>query len=398
MNKVHVPSSSSLSSVARDLICFSHLRWGFVYQRPQHLLSRAATAYRVHFFEEPVFEPRGFARLQVSTSPEGVNVVVPHLPEHLQGMEAIQAQRRLLNDYIRSACPRLQVAWYYTPMALTFSRHVHAPVTVYDCMDELSGFKSAPTEIGTLERELLSRADIVFTGGLSLYEAKKRLHGNVHAFPSSVDVAHFKPARSGSLPEPADLAPIPQPRIGFFGVIDERLDLALVDEVARLRPDWQIVMIGPVVKIDPDSLPERPNLHWLGGKTYAELPAYLSGLNVGFMPFALNEATRFISPTKTPEFLAAGLGVASTPVTDVVRTWGAANFVEIAASPPEMVESLDRLLHREDKAAWLSRVDRKLSTGSWNSTWAAMRAHLARVPAAGRSVAAARTVEQVSHV
>lgn len=395
MNQVHI---SSLSSLSRDLICFSHLRWGFVFQRPQHLLSRAATAYRVHFFEEPVYEPRGIARLQVSTSPEGVNVVVPHLPEHATGAEALRTQRRLLNDYIRESCPRLHIAWYYTPMALTFSRHVHAPLTVYDCMDELSGFKSAPSEIGILERELLGRADIVFTGGLSLYEAKKRLHPNVHAFPSSVDVAHFKPARSGTLPEPTDLIPVARPRIGYFGVIDERLDLALIDEVARMRPDWQIVMIGPVVKIDPETLPKRPNLHWLGGKTYAELPAYLAGLDAGFMPFALNGATRFISPTKTPEFLAAGLGVASTPVTDVVRTWGAGHHVEIAASAAEMAGSLDRLLHREDRAAWLSRVDRKLSTGSWNSTWAAMRAHLARIPTTGRSVAAERAALQVSHV
>jgi glycosyltransferase involved in cell wall biosynthesis len=173
-------------------------------------------------------------------------------------------------------------------------------------------------------------------------------------------------------PEPKDQARIPHPRLGFFGVIDERMDIDLVGAAADLRPDWQFVMIGPVVKIDPATLPKRPNIHWLGGKSYADLPRYLAGWDVGFMAFAMNEATRFISPTKTPEFLAAGVPVVSTPINDVVRPYGEKGLVEIAATAQEVVQKAEALLARP-KEAWLQRVDRHLAAGSWDKTWAAMQ-------------------------
>src|SRR5690606_28943889 len=103
-------------------------------------------------------------------------------------------------------------------------------------------------------------------------------------------------------------------RIGYAGVIDERIDLVLLDQVARARPDYQFVMLGPIAKIDPATLPQRGNIHYLGSKKYADLPRYLAGWDVAMMPFALNDATRFISPTKTPEYLAAGRRVVSTAI------------------------------------------------------------------------------------
>src|SRR6185436_18107217 len=211
----------------------------------------------------------------------------------------------------------------------------------------------------------------VFTGGMSLYEAKRNRHRNVHGFPSSIDFDHFAKARRAGDPEPADQAPIPHPRLGFFGVIDERMDIDLVAGVADLRPDWHLVMIGPVVKIDPATLPQRANIHWLGGKSYSDLPRYLSGWDVGMMPFALNESTRFISPTKTPEYLAAGLPVVSTPIADVVRPYGENGLVRIAGTAEEFAEAISEALN-EDRNGRQSHVLEFLSRTSWDRTFEAM--------------------------
>ena len=237
-------------------------------------------------------------------------------------------------------------------------------------MDELSAFKGAPRALKDYETELLKRADLVFTGGQSLYEAKRDQHRNIYAFPSSIDAAHFAQARA-SRSEPADQAGIPHPRMGFFGVIDERMDVELLDAVAAARPDWHLVMIGPVVKIDPAELPCRDNIHYLGGKTYAELPLYLSGWDVALLPFARNESTRFISPTKTPEYLAAGRAVVSTSIRDVVRPYGEQNLVHIADTPAEFIAAIESALS-EDTALRMQKVDPFLAQTSWDETWGRM--------------------------
>ncbi|WP_246179755.1 glycosyltransferase [Microvirga thermotolerans] len=341
-----------------------------MWQRPQHLLSRAARHYRVLMVEEPIFKPGIRPHIDVGVRPQGVTVAVPMLPEGMSHEEAIAGQRDLVEELIgrESAGPR--VFWYYTPMALAFTSDLECDLCVYDNMDELSLFRGASQELLTLEEELFARCDLVFTGGMSLYEAKRGRHHSVHAFPSSIDFIHFSKAR-GVGRDPADQTGIPRPRLGFFGVVDERMDLDLLRQVADMRPDWQFVMIGPVVKIDPASLPRRSNIHWLGGRSYSELPEYLSGWDIGFMPFALNEATKFISPTKTPEFLAAGVPVISTAITDVVRPYGEKGLVEIAARADDVVQKAEEILRRE-KGPWLNKVDRHLSSGSWDKTWASM--------------------------
>ncbi len=382
------------------LVCFSHLRWGFVYQRPQHLLTRAARHFRVLFFEEPVYEDSA-PRLDLSEAKGGVTVAVPVLPHGMGEDEAEAAQRELLDDLLARQPAERTIFWYYTPMALGFSGHLEPDLCVYDCMDELSAFRFAPPRLTERERGLFSRADLVFTGGRSLYEAKRDRHPSVHAFPSSIDRAHFAAARRPGGAEPADQAGLPRPRLGYFGVIDERLDLELVAEVAARRPDWQLVMIGPVVKIDEASLPRRENIHWLGGKSYDELPSYLAGWDVGLMPFAMNELTRFISPTKTPEFLAAGVPVVSTPVVDVVRSYGEAGLVEIAADAAETVAKAEALLARP-RAPWLARVDRHLADLSWDKTFDDMHALMRRrlddvAPRLDISAARRTTAEEAVH-
>lgn len=355
-----------------DLICFSHLRWDFVYQRPQHLLSRYAQERRVFYVEEPIFD-NGSMHMEVSRRDCGVWVVVPHLPEGLRSEIALEAvQRAMVDRLFKEHSIRDCVLWYYTPMALSFTRHLEPLATIYDCMDELSAFKGAPPALCEREEELFQRADLVFTGGQSLYEAKRERHHAVQAFPSSIDHAHFGQARTLAA-EPDDQAGIAHPRLGFFGVIDERFDIELLDGVAAARPDWQFIMIGPVVKIDPATLPRRQNIHYLGGKTYQELPAYLAGWDVALLLFARNESTRFISPTKTPEYLAAGKPVVSTSIRDVVRPYGEQGLVHIADTVDEFVNAAEAVLSGEhEQADWLARVDAFLASNSWDETWAQM--------------------------
>jgi glycosyltransferase involved in cell wall biosynthesis len=355
-----------------DVVCFSHLRWDFVFQRPQHLLSRCAQNRRVFFVEEPLDSTDDTCYLDMSWRDYGVWVVVPRLPKRTSEEDAIALQKQLIDLLFAKELVHDPILWYYTPMAIPFTDHLVASAIIYDCMDELSAFKGAHPELQTWERHLFKISNLVFTGGLSLYEAKKLQHPNVYAFPSSINLADFAQARYLT-EDPTDQSSIPHPRLGFYGVIDERMNLTLIDSIAQARPDWHLVMIGPVAKIDPKNLPDRPNIHYLGGKSYPELPQYLAGWDVALLPFAHNESTRFISPTKTPEYLAAGKPVVSTSIRDVVRPYGENHLVYIADSPSDFVEAIALALNPEKPYSdWLQKVDRFLSTTSWDYTWQAM--------------------------
>jgi UDP-galactopyranose mutase len=355
--------------VARDLVCLSHLRWDFVYQRPNHLMARAARDRKVLFVEEPLTEPNAEPHWRLATH-EHVRVATPVLPE-LPTAEAEAALACLLVRLLGDERISAPVAWFYTPMALPWSRALvaEAAAVVFDSMDFLAGFRGAPPRLQALEAELLATADIVFTGGASLHERLRSRHHDVHCVPSSVDVAHFATARA-TLADPADQVAIPRPRLGYAGVIDERLDLELIAGVARARPSVQVVLVGPVAKIQPSDLPNLPNVHRLGLKPYAELPAYLGGWDAGWMPFARNDATRFISPTKTPEYLAAGLPVISTSIHDVVDPYGRLGYVSIADDVAGTMAALDAVLAGERPAR--DQVDAFLAARSWDRTWAAM--------------------------
>ena len=376
------------------IVCFSHLRWDFVYQRPQHLLTRFARRHRVYYVEEPIPTDRPQPWLDQRAVAPGVLVVVPRLPAGA-GDRAERDQRELLDALLRAEGVRDMVLWYYTPMSLAYSDHLDAALVVYDCMDELSAFRGAPPQLVERERQLLARADVVFTGGYSLYEAKRALHADVHACPSSVDVTHFLQARLGP-DDPPDQAGIPHPRLGFYGVLDERFDTALVAELARRQPDWQIVLVGPVVKIDPATLPQAPNIHYLGPKPYALLPDYLGGWDVAIMPFALNESTRYISPTKTPEYLAGGRPVVSTPIVDVARLYGHTPLVRIADGAQAFAAAVQgALTDARDPERLARQADAVLGSMSWDRTWDTMRQALERAHARRRPVPAATTGESL---
>jgi UDP-galactopyranose mutase len=334
--------------VVRDVLCLSHLRWDFVYQRPNHLMVRAARGRRVYFVEEPEF---GEAQLDGADQPhlrravrDGVQVVTPVVPSGLSESFLRTALARLMDELAASEEMVEPILWYYTPMALPWTRHLRRSALVYDSMDFLAGFRGAPAGLLHLEDELLQGADLVFSGGARLHGRLATRGANSHCFPSSVDVGHFVAARA-AMPEPLDQASIARPRIGYAGVIDERLDLGLIDSVAAQRPDWQIVLVGPIAKIDPTHISQRPNVHQLGLKAYAELPAYLGGWDVGWMPFARNEATDFISPTKTPEYLAAGLPVVSTSIHDVINPYGRLGLARITDSAADTVAAVEAALN-----------------------------------------------------
>lgn len=352
------------------LIVFSHLRWDFVFQRPQHLLSRLANHYQTLFFEEPIYHD-GPARMDISTPLPNLTVLKPHTPINKPGFH--DEQMPYLKEMLRHVSDEFEqpLVWFYTPMALPLLDELSPRHIVYDCMDELSAFKNPPMGLIAREEALLRKADIVFTGGPSLYEAKKNRHPNVHCFSSSVDIGHFRQALDRNIAHPSQQE-LPRPRLGFYGVIDERLDADLVAKVAQARPDWQLVLVGPVVKIDPAILPRYPNVHYMGQQAYQTLPQFLAAWDVCLMPFAMNESTRFISPTKSLEYMAAELPIVSTPVKDVVDQHS--DVVEIATDADDFIAACDRALNMSDGQRQRSiRLMRdKLARTSWDATAAKM--------------------------
>jgi UDP-galactopyranose mutase len=355
------------------LLCLSHLRWDFVWQRPQQLMSRFGQDRRVFFVEEPIFrenagEAPQEARLETREA-EGVTVCQPICRDPGPGggprLDAMFA--KLVGELVRQQELHDFTAWLYTPMLVRALDRVEPALMVYDAMDELSLFRGASPELLPRERELLERADVVFTGGVSLGEAKARHHGNVHPFPSGVEIDHYRRALDPAEPIPEDAAALPHPQIGFFGVIDERIDLPLLHAVAEARPDWQLVMLGPVVKIDAAELPRASNLHYLGQKHYKDLPGYVKSFDVCMMPFALNDATKFISPTKTLEYMAAHKPIVSTPVADVVGSYAGA--VRTAPSPETFVSEVERALAEgeAERRARIAKEHQILSRSTWDA-------------------------------
>jgi UDP-galactopyranose mutase len=378
--------------VASPIVVFSHLRWDSVFQRPHHLMSRLARQRQVLFVEEPVpLQPGGRETWELRRPCRNLLVCRPHTRVEAPGFHKDQMPslvgmtRRLLSwrEVER------HVAWLYTPMAVPLARALRPDTVVYDCMDELSAFLGAPPDLLDRESELLSWADVVFTGGPSLFRAKKHRHPRVHCFPSSVDAAHFRRGVAGGS-EPAAQAALPRPRLGYYGVIDERLDLGLIDALAASNPSWQIVMVGPVVKIDPASLPRHPNLHYLGQRPYEELPAYVAGWDACLLPFARNAATRFISPTKTLEYMAAERPIVSTPIHDVVEFYG--DIVYLGGTPDAFIAACRRALEADprDRLRRFVAMREVLANTSWSSTVAAMANELETLaPAPARAPAPA---------
>ncbi len=366
-----------LKLLSVDLICFCHIRWKFVYQRPQHLMNRFARYDRVYFIEEPVYEPSGKSFLEIRKDGENLWIVTSHLLDSYTEDEIVFQQKILLSKLYTEHKIENYIHWYYTPMFLTISNHLQPELIVYDCMDELSNFKFAPADLKQKEKDLFRVADLVLTGGHNLYQAKKNLHNNIFPFPSSIDKEHFMQSRMRRN-IPSDQAQPGRPVFGFYGVIDERFDIELLREVAAKKPEWDFVIIGPVIKIDPATLPVSPNIHYPGPKTYEELPAYLAGWDIALIPFLLNESTKYISPTKTPEYLAAGVPVLSSAIVDVVNPYEINNLVQIFSDADSFIAAGEKELAKTkaEKIKWLANVDLFLKENSWDETWHQIKKHI----------------------
>ncbi|GGY10405.1 glycosyltransferase [Massilia dura] len=353
------------------IIVFCHLRWDFVFQRPQHLLTRLAKHYKIVLVEEPIHH-EGESFMKTWEPAPNITVCQPHTPIQQWGFHDDQIP--LVQPMVAKLVPEGEdpIVWFYTPMALPLLPQLHASLVVYDCMDELSAFKNPPRQLLQRETALLNIADLVFTGGPSLYEAKKNRHSNAHCFSSSVDAKHFRQSLEREASH-ADQAHIPHPRLGFYGVIDERFDTELTAKIADANPDWQIVLVGPVVKIDPAHLPQRPNIHYMGQRGYDDLPKFLAGWDVCLMPFAINEATKFISPTKVLEYMAAELPIVSTPIRDVEQPYG--DVVAIGHDAAEFVAHIEAALAQTDEqTATMARKMREVvAKTSWENTATRMR-------------------------
>lgn len=361
-----------------DIVVFSHLRWRWVYQRPQQLLTRLAKDHRVWYIEEPVSEDTDRRWLEIEDVADNVSVVRPHLRAEYPFYTGEQLPKltELLQGFISERGLEGAALWLYTPMALPVAQRLQPLAVAYDCMDALAMFRFAPPEMAAREAELLQWADVVFAGGPSLYKAHEGRHPNLHCFPSSIDQAHFRRARTSDLAEPAAQAPIPRPRLGYFGVIDERLDYDLLAALAEDRPEWQMVMVGPFAKVNPDDLPHPPNLHYLGQQPYEDLPAYIGGWEVALMPFAVNEATRFISPTKTLEYMAAGRAIVSSPIADVREPYG--HIVYVAGDAQAFAAACERALAEPpaERRRRQALADGVLAGTSWDDTASRMHALL----------------------
>lgn len=360
-----------MKKLPATLLCLSHLRWDFVYQRPQHLLTRFSEMFSTYFLEEPIHDAEGEAYLHLSKRLPNLWVVVPHIPSGLSKAEEKLVMKQLMDKFMEKENGDDFLFWYYTPMALSFTEQLNPALTVYDCMDELSLFKNAPAELKDLEKRLMAKSDVVFTGGNSLYEAKKHQHANIYSFPSSIDKKHFVKARTNKV-QPADQTNVDGVKLGFYGVIDERFDIELIRAIADARPTWNFMLIGPVLKINRAHLPQNKNIHYLGQKTYDQLPAYLSGWDIALIPFMLNDSTKFISPTKTPEYLAAGKPVVSTAIRDVVNPYANQKLVHIGSTAEDFINAIELELSTQNKKQWLVKVDTFLSSNSWDNTCESM--------------------------
>jgi len=383
----------SIPELDYPIIVHSHLGWDLVWQRPQQFLSRLSLRHRVLFIEGPVPVPElRSSRVTLREVGDFPNIVVlqTHLPQKRwhDGQWVDQERRRLVKSALAGplgAQFERPVQWFYDPMAVTsFAGHMDERAIVFDCMDELTKFRYAQPELVRRERELLAVADVVFAGGPKIGDAKRAFNPNCYCYGCGVDVDHFGRAADPETVVPSEVARLSKPVLGFFGVVDERMDYELVSALAEAHPEWNLVLIGPHAKVDPASFPRRENIHFLGGRDYGLLPSYVKKFDVCLMPFAINEATAYINPTKALEYMAAGRPIVSTAIEDVVAQFS--KVVKIARSHEEFITLCEQAVSQPDQAA-IRRGLALARRNSWESIVRKLEGHIAEVLEAKKGLA-----------
>ncbi len=368
------------------IVVHCHLSWDNVWQRPQQYLSRLAQWHPVLFVETEVRDGDfdAFYEHRPAAGCSGVTQLKVVFPHSVWGDGAYvdRERRRLLKTALLEPSLRQYnrpIQWFYDPMAVTaFLGQLDESLVVYDCMDELSQFRGAPPEMLKREQELLKHADLVFCGGRRLHRVKSAFHADCHFFGCGVDVQHFGRALKRSTSVPEDIRSLPRPIFGYYGVVDERLDYDLLLELAR-QTVGSIVIVGPTAKVRPEELPAHPRLHWLGRREYQDLPRYSKRFDVCLMPFALNEATEFINPTKALEYLAAGRPVVSTAVADVVSLFS--DVVKIASSRDEFISHCQEQAKAPSRHMQRARL-RRAEANTWDRLTAEIENQIRRKEAA----------------
>jgi len=380
------------------LIVFSHIRWNCIYQRPQNLMSRLAYHYRVLFIEEPIYEQTvsRYPTLEYSCQGPNIEVLTPRTGVPTAGFNQQQASilAPLLEEYLLANCIEDYAIWFYTPMAYSFIDYLQPKAVIYDCTEIDSERDEDSMEWREMEEALVDHADTIFTSGPSLYDSKRDIHPNVHCLPNAVDMVHFSPERllqtSHSSTDVAQLQEkIGFPRLGFFGVIDERIDFDLLAKVAEARPDWNIVMLGPIKNVNESELPKYPNIHWLGMHSYERLPYFLATWDVCFLPYIVNDLTGFINPCQTLEYMAAEKPVVSTAIPDIAAMYeDVAHFVH---TPKQFIEQCETLLSHTavERSALVSGMLTAVWRMSWDNAVESVRRELDQHLRTGQSISTA---------
>ena len=338
-------------------------------------MRRLARDRQVFFVEEPRVT-KGEPFTVVRRVEPNLHVVSLRVPAHLSARALENAQRRC----VASLTPKDEhpLLWIYSPAASRAARDLEPSLVVYDCVADHASRAGATATMKENERSLLASADLVLTAGTALFEAKRAHNVSTYPLPSSVDVAHFARARSPRNEDRAGLLSglraIPGPRVGFLGSIDDRVDLDLVDRLAEARPGLHIVLCGALSGVTRWTLPDRPNVHYVGAQDYDDLPEHVASWDAAIFPFRGDVATRRSEPSGLLACLAAGKPIVSTPL-DELGPYVAQDLVTVA-HPAQFAAAVDAALRQARSPAVMNGRRRAreqlLARTSWDRTCSAM--------------------------
>lgn len=318
----------------KRIVCLSSTRWSFLWQRPQQIMSRLCARHDILYVDPPF--PVAEEQVRGISNDESGTLIVKNLQTindalqifrpleisrfsypDLDSNELLKMNQELLQCQIQKALFQLgwqhPLLWLYDPRNVNLVDQLNPCGVIYDCVDSFRSFSWSHPHVSIWEEALVDRADVVLATSRALYQERLRKNRYTFLVPNAADYKHFSPWQGYE--KPADITAISRPRLGFIGAIYEWVDLELLQVIADKSPAWNLVLIGP--KQHGLQLPERSNIHWLGQRGYAELPAYVHSFDVALIPFLVNETTQHANPIKFWEYLAAGKPVVSTLLPEI---------------------------------------------------------------------------------
>lgn len=354
-----------------DLLVLAHSRWDLDHHRGHNIFSRYAQKRRVFYFEEPSFGQTEIPRLHIRDTFENVMVVTPHLPNPIKSNQIDSILRELIDELIFEEEIINFTLWLQTPRAFRYARDIDATTIIYECMEDYDNINNFSENLFQVEKELMENSDIIFVVSEALYQKKKFQHHNIHVFPNSADYFHFIQSRDFIL-DPYDQIHIPHPRIGFYGIIDQSIDLKLIDEIAQIREDLNFVFIGPLKDTKFSQLPTRKNIYYLEQKDYNLIPLYVAEWDCGLLPFCINEVTQYSSPHQTAELLMAGKPIVATHIPDISIRFGKKSLAKMASNAEDFSEKIDKAILESKEQKWKELIDNELKNETWDQVFKKM--------------------------